>query len=417
MNTNEKDKELNEILNVLQDLIVINDNNDNTLKINHQFNFKMSKISINNSLLETINKYENIVLFHKSYKSSGFHKFYEKFNKLIYFCYRKDTYPMKTKINLPISRDSGWGCMIRCGQMIMSRAIYKYLKSKKYSTENAIVETIKYFLDEPYTLENIPTIFSSITSKFTKCSNNSKILPPFGIHAHCLLGKRYSKYAGEWFSDVNICSNYRHINNCLNIFPDMKIFSFISDFILHDVLDACFIELKNDENISQNDNILDLKGKKYKMQKCMLIFISVRLGINKITNVYHSSLKKCFECKECIGIIGGEKNLAHYFIGYNSKGNMIYLDPHITRDSIKYLNDDIVVNDCLTKNMLEISLDNMSTGLSFGFLCRNLKEFEDFLLFLENFNNLEYPCFSYVKNKIEIDDQLMENIFNDQDDF
>ena len=53
-----------------------------------------------------------------------------KYNKLIYFCYRRNIFPIKNRFNVGVSRDSGWGCMIRCGQMIMSHAIYKYLKSK-----------------------------------------------------------------------------------------------------------------------------------------------------------------------------------------------------------------------------------------------------------------------------------------------
>ena len=70
---------------------------------------------------------------------------------------------MSTRLKITLSRDSGWGCMIRCGQMIMSRAIYKYLKSEKYTNERAISETIKLFLDIPYDLKNIPNF--SMTKK------------------------------------------------------------------------------------------------------------------------------------------------------------------------------------------------------------------------------------------------------------
>ena len=153
------------------------------------------------------------------------------------------------------------------------------------------------------------------------------------------------------------------------------------------------------------------------MKKCGLVFISVRLGINKVTNEYYSCLKKLFESKQCIGIIGGETNLAHYFIGYNNRGNLIYLDPHITREAVINLNDESIVNDYLVKNIHEISIDDMSTALSIGFLFRNVDEFEELIGFVENYSKNVYPCFGYIRENIDIDINKYENLFNDEDDF
>ena len=391
---------------------------NNVILYNNKFNFNVKNNSINNFILEQINNEDEIILFNKKFKKDQGQKLKYTFDKILYFCYRKNTYPFKSRISASISRDSGWGCMIRCGQMIMARAIYKYLKSKKFSTEKAISETIKYFLDIPYSEENIPSIFSSILSTNLNINNNKniKILPPFSAQMHCFLGKFYNKYAGEWFSDVHVCQNYRDINEIFNLFPELSIIHFLTDFHLEEVLDKCFT-LLNNENVDKNKKIFNFNDKKYIMKKCGLIFISVRLGINKITNEYYDSLKKIFECKECIGIIGGETNLAHYFIGYNDKGNLLYLDPHITRDAVFELNDDSIINDYLVKNILEISIDDMSTGLSFGFLFRNSDEFEDFNQFMEKYSKSSFPCFGYIKQKIEIDISKYENLFNDEDDF
>ena len=118
-----------------------------------------------------------------------------------------------------------------------------------------------------------------------------------------------------------------------------------------------------------------------------------------------------------MGIIGGETNLAHYFIGYNDKGNLIYLDPHITRDVTFELNQNNIMKDYLTKNVLEISMNDMSTALSVGFLFRNKNEFEDLTKFLDNYSKFEFACFGYSKEKIVIDFNKYDDIFNDQDDF
>ena len=387
---------------------------------NNNINFVVKQLDINSTTLGSINISNNFTLFNKRYKNDERQKIKHKYNKLIYFCYRRNIFPIKNRFNVGVSRDSGWGCMIRCGQMIMSHAIYKYLKSKKYSSENAIAETIKLFLDKPYSLSSVPSSLSSLISKnpYKTINNNTLMFPPFSIHIHCLLGQYYNKYAGEWFSDVNLCQNYRDINNILNIFPDLGIFSFINDLTLPDVLDDCFTVITDEKTDDNNINkIINYNNKKYKMKKSGIIFISVRLGINSVTEDYYSSLKKLFGCKECIGIIGGETNLAHYFIGYNGKGNLVYLDPHITRDAVNILNDETITNDYLVKDLHEISISDMSTGLSVGFLFRTKNEFEDLIKFIEDYSKDKYPCFGFIKEKVEIDINNYENLFNDEDDF
>ena len=330
-------------------------------------------------------------------------------------------HPINTRLNISITRDSGWGCMLRCGQMIMSKAIYKYLKAEKYTTEKAITETIKLFLDIPYDTKNIPNFFTNIMTKNPYINTQMAILSPFGLHMNCSLGKIYNKYAGEWFSDVNICQNYRDLNNYLNIIPNLKIFSFISLLEMAEVMEECFslIDNNNKENNTTKDinQIITFNNKQYIMKKSGLIFVSMRLGINKVGLEYYSSIINLFKCKECMGIIGGETNLAHYFIGYNDKGNLLYLDPHITRDAIFELNINNIMNDYLTKNILQIPMSDMSTALSVGFLFRNKNEFEDLTKFLDNYCKNEYTCFGYSKEKIVIDINQYENLLNDEDDF
>ena len=417
-NNNNKDKLNFLIKNIF--ISSIDSSPINIIKLNKNidsFNFKEINTTINKALITKISNYKSITLFNKTHSTDLFFKFLYRFNKLIYFCYRKNIYQMPTRLKITISRDSGWGCMIRCGQMIMSRAIYKYLKSEKFTIEKAISETIKLFLDIPFDLNNIPNYYTSIMTKNPYINNETKLLPPFSIQMHCHLGNLYNKFAGEWFSDVNICQNYRDLNDNLNIFPNLKIFSFVSEFNLPEVLEKCFKVINNIDNNENNNDIITINNKSYFFEKSGLIFISMRLGINKITFEYYSSIKQLFKCKECIGIIGGETNLAHYFIGYNDKGNLIYLDPHITRECVNELNKENIINDYLTKNILEISMNDMSTALSVGFLFRNKNEFEDLIQFVEIFCSNSFPCFGFTKEKVEMDINKYENLFNDEDDF
>ena len=106
---------------------------NNIAYFNNKFNFNIKEININKFALEQFNTMNQITLFHKIYTIETKNKLLYNYNKLIYFCYRSNIYPIKNKINVDLFRDSGWGCMIRCGQMIMARAVYKYLKSQKFS--------------------------------------------------------------------------------------------------------------------------------------------------------------------------------------------------------------------------------------------------------------------------------------------
>ena len=414
-------KNIDKLNYLIKNIFITSTNSDdfNSIKLNNDINsinINKNNANINNNIMSKISTFKSINLFNKKYTNESFYKFMDKFNKLIYFCYRKNIYPMNTRLKITLSRDSGWGCMIRCGQMLMSRAIYKYLKSEKNSTEKAIIEVIKLFLDVPYDLKNIPHFFTSILTKNPYINNETKILPPFSIQMHCFLGNLYNKYAGEWFSDVNICQNYKDLNDNLNIFPNLKIFSFISELNMADVMEECFEVVNNLDN-NKNIDITTFNNKKYIFKKSGLIFVSMRLGITKVSGEYYSSIKYLFQCKECIGIIGGETNLAHYFIGYNDKGNLIYLDPHITREGVVELDKDSIINDYLNKNLLELSMNDMSTALSVGFLFRNKNEFEDLTKFMENYSEKNYPCFGFCKEKIVLDINKYENLFNDEDDF
>ena len=70
-----------------------------------------------------------------------------------------------------------------------------------------------------------------------------------------------------------------------------------------------------------------------------IVFVNVRVGLDKIPKDYYEGIKKLFTLKECIGIIGGKTRLAYYFIGYNNEDDtLLYLDPHVTKEADKVIN-------------------------------------------------------------------------------
>ena len=64
-----------------------------------------------------------------------------------------------------------------------------------------------------------------------------------------------------------------------------------------------------------------------------LIVLGVRLGIDRITPVYHAALKAALAMPQSVGIAGGRPSSSHYFTGYQGE-QFFYLDPHTTRPAL-----------------------------------------------------------------------------------
>ena len=176
-----------------------------------------------------------IMIFHKLFTSENHSDLFRTFSKIIYFSYRKNFAPIKNGAVKKYSSDSGWGCMIRCSQMMMARAVYKYFRGKKWSLADALMKSVELFMDNPFDCGNMPEIFDKIIVKFfndlTSENNKRKInsvFPPFSINILCQLGELYNKGAGDWFSDVNMCYSYKLIAGYFNLLEDMEIFTFQS---------------------------------------------------------------------------------------------------------------------------------------------------------------------------------------------
>ena len=120
------------------------------------------------------------------------------------------------------------------------------------------------------------------------------------------------------------------------------------------LLKECFVEKKFDP---ENKEYMRLHGKYYYFNKMGIVFVNVRIGLDKIPPEYYKGIKNLFQLKSCIGIIGGKTRLAYYFIGYNDEENsLLYLDPHITKESDK----EVTIENILEKhNNKEIDIEKL----------------------------------------------------------
>ena len=359
---------------------------------------------------------QRITIFGKHYDTnnqSQIESMYNKINSLLYFSYKKNFPFIQNKKNGTFcSSDSGWGCMIRSCQMILSRAIYKLFKRpnnqyKKFeSKEDIILETLYWFLEYPFSRESCPKSFRYYIEKAMKVhkqdnvnyivKNISSVYPAFGIKAICSIGEIFDKTAGEWFSDVNLPKIFDIINEEFCAFPDVKIFSFISTIKKYDIIENCFTTNAS-KALSKDDECLKYNDKIYYLSKCGIIFISTRLGLSEISDIYYPSIMKLFECRQCLGFVGGKNNSAHYFIGHDGKNNLLFLDPHYALESISNnFQKTNLENTFLTnKTPYQLDISKLNCAFTAVFLFRTCKEFKNLEAWLKAYIKSPFPSFDF----------------------
>ena len=394
-----------------------------------------------------------IKLYNKEYdlrNENEIKKFESDLNNIIFCSYRKNYPKQKSyKTNEEYNSDCGWGCMIRSSQMILAKAIYEILIYEKNNIENAIYNTIPLFMDFPFNCdENIPKIFNKykekIKEEITKINNENnnninnninnennnninnninnnnqiqKIYPPFSIQVICSIGQILNKTCGEWFSDVNMPHIYKIINENMNVFSNFKILPFQSTIIVSKIIKHCFIE-SNDDKLTEDQYFL-YNNKKYIFKNYGLIFVSVRLGISSIESYYYSSIKNLFNCKECIGFIGGKNYSASYFIGCDDI-NFLYLDPHFAKNGVIPPLNNENIQSYIDKTLFQLPIQKLQPAFTIGFLIKNIDDFKDLYKYMNDNCKIQNPCFFFQEDKMmsnNINSELENNIIKTKDDF
>ncbi|XP_035222929.1 cysteine protease ATG4B-like isoform X1 [Stegodyphus dumicola] len=248
----------------------------------------------------------------------------EEIRSKLWFTYRKQFLPIGDS---GLTSDSGWGCMHRCGQMLMGQAfIWRYLKR-----------------DWTWKPNHDDEIYQKILWQF-----NDKIECQYSIHKIAIKGNLLEKQVGQWFGPNTVVQVMKRLAE-EDTENDIAIHVAMDNMVIKNELRKLFRRSnKNFQNIVSADtlpassNILDSScdqggtclnenSSEYSESNSpVLLTIPLRLGLSEIIPVYYEKLKAVFTLKQSLGIIGGRTNHASYFIGY--VGNeLIYLDPHTTQ--------------------------------------------------------------------------------------
>lgn len=298
--------------------------------------------------------------------------------------------------------DCGWGCMVRCCQMMLSRGLIKIelnnMRINKKVISNTDIldlkkETLCLFNDKFIPFEELKNnrFLKDLYIKYHIKENTYELIPPYSIYILCKL----NKCSGVNTSDLRIIKCFVEINEQL-FNKYYGIIHFENAIILKKKLLETFCtkrdllkkedinnvkinpitgvkeEICSIKNMNQNDplgiiNIFKHDGEEYIFSKGGIVFISLRLGLRDLDPYYFNVIPLLFEkFHNNIGFVSGKKNKAFYFIGYNGDNKLIYADPHLNQ---KAENGDISTYEI--KDLYLLDIKELSSGITVGININN----------------------------------------------
>lgn len=293
------------------------------------------------------------------------------------------------------SSDCGWGCMIRCCQMLLSRAMIQkevydnQIKDKELISMDIRKKIIYFFYDKfldpsqiGYNIE-LKNIYEKLIEKNY---STTEIIAPYSIYMLTLLGKCPKIFT----SDLRMISCFIHINKTL--FSNyMNMIYFKKGYIDKNELFNTFC--KKVEYPKKNENYLEYKSQKYQFDKWGTIFISLRLGLYNIEKEFQELLPKFFNnLHNNIGMIGGKNKRAYYFIGMNDN-RLIFADPHFNQKVEE--NEDKMISSYRANDFFLMDIKELSPELTVGIALCSQNDFEQFLNDLSWFQQICPNLLSY----------------------
>ena len=284
--------------------------------------------------------------------------------------------------------DCGWGCMVRCCQMLLSKGliqkkIYDYFVQKNSLLDNNKMTEIRkevlcLFNDNYLSLEltrehpdfqNFWKKYEIIAKSNPIYNSISEIIPPYSIHILCKLGG----FQGIFTSDLKLIKLFCQINS--EIFNDMNFIHFENGNISRKKLLNSFCEECNDFN---RDDLITYNGIDYQFKKPGIVFISLRLGLYSIESCYYDFIPLIFsKFRNNFGFVGGKKNRAYYFIGIQGDNTLIFVDPHVNQQITNDIEKDY--ESYYTENLYLLDINELTSSITFAVGIFNALHFTQFL--------------------------------------
>ncbi|KAH3764580.1 glycoside hydrolase family 43 protein [Pelomyxa schiedti] len=300
------------------------------------------------------------------YNADQVPRFLHECRTLPWFCYRNGFQALHT---VNVRSDTGWGCMLRSGQMILARALLCNKWAKAHPQYVGCLINSANPLN--MALSSIPLVCASL-SEIAEVIKLFLDFPddrcPFSIHH--IIHTRAQLYplanSIDWFSPS-------HISNILeslvtNHYPGIAMYSAKEGIIdIREITQLCSITNVFQRKLHQRGRSIVYKG-----WSPIFILVPLQLGSRTIISDYIPVIKHFLGLPQCVGIIGGRSRKSFYFIGFQ-EDKIIFLDPHAVRD-VPYSCDYILFQDYVCPHLQKTSLSQINSSLAVGFYCHTQQE-------------------------------------------
>ncbi|XP_026468556.1 cysteine protease ATG4D [Ctenocephalides felis] len=340
---------------------------------------------------------------------SGIEGFKLDFTSRLWLTYRREFATLRSNNTGPsFSSDCGWGCMLRSGQMMLAQALICHFLGRgwRWHGERSGMHMTAAAFQEDRLHRMIVKWFGD------KSSKNS----PLSIHALVALGEQAGRRAGDWYGPGAVAhllkqavqqaaqENTELDNLAVYVAQDCAVY-------LQDVLDCCQPTAKinatppwkqkssssqsNTERVSTNS-----------AWKALVLLVPLRLGAEKLNQIYGPCLLAMLSQESCIGIIGGRPRHSLYFIGYQDD-KLIHLDPHYCQDAVDVWVPDFPLQSFHCKSPRKMNLSKIDPSCCIGFYLPTRHEFESFVQNIQEYlvppscvpGSSEYPMFVFCEGK------------------
>eukprot|EP00047_Mylnosiga_fluctuans_P004820 m.236775 g.236775 ORF g.236775 m.236775 type:complete len:336 (-) comp13025_c0_seq1:389-1396(-) len=288
--------------------------------------------------------------------------FKKQFASLIWFSYRRG-FPRIGSTSY--QSDSGWGCMLRCGQMILANAL---LRAQSYPGSN------------------IDVLREQIIVNFTDIPES-----PFSIQQIAMRGSIVDKPIGAWFGP-NAAAQV--IKSLVQDSPETKL-------VVHVAMDGCLATASVEDALAKGPPSWPL-----------LLLVPLRLGLQNLNPEYFPMLLDMLQLPHSIGAVGGRPNAAHYFVGTQDE-DLIYLDPHVTQPAAPP-GQLLQTYSCTTPYRMRLA--QVDPSLCLGFLCSSVEDWQALAARLKEMCSSSPRLFDVVEHPPHLDDADDFTMTDDDDD-
>ena len=272
----------------------------------------------------------------------------------LWFTYRSG-FPAITPTNL--TSDTGWGCMLRSGQMMLAQALLHHHLRRDWRMRR----------DRP-----TPKWYGLILRLFEDHPSAM-----FSIHRIAQVGRQYHRNIGQWFGPDTVCKVLRHIwSDNEGAWPCHTAgLLYVEDRCIYRDQAA---EVATTRQAYSGADARMAQAREPCSWRPLIIMVPMRLSASdKINPGYIPKLAAYLSFPQSLGFVGGRPRHSYYFVGVRGF-NTYYLDPHITQPYMP-IRKNINVTSFHCASPGKMSLAHIDPSLALGFYCDDKNDFEDLL--------------------------------------